>query len=216
MPFDGMPFDPALRYVVVARDPRDVFMSLWNHCSNYTDAALAELNDGAAALGGAFPPAPNDIRKFWAQWIGRGWFPWEREGWPFWSSMGQLQGWWDQRDRPNVTLVHYDDLLARPAEEIARLARRLDIACEPVMAARIAEVTRFAAMKRDARRLVGHNDQTFRGGADTFINKGVNGCWRAVLTPDDMALYAAKAEAIFRPDCRSWVEREDWKASGTA
>ena len=33
LPLDAVPFFPELRYLVVVRDPRDVFMSFWNHYS---------------------------------------------------------------------------------------------------------------------------------------------------------------------------------------
>src|SRR4051812_29075700 len=41
---DGIPFFPHLKYIVVARDARDVFMSLWNHYSNYTPEQYQQLN----------------------------------------------------------------------------------------------------------------------------------------------------------------------------
>ncbi|HKN38474.1 MAG TPA: sulfotransferase domain-containing protein, partial [Acidimicrobiia bacterium] len=31
LPVDALPFDERVRYVVVGRDSRDVFMSMWNH-----------------------------------------------------------------------------------------------------------------------------------------------------------------------------------------
>lgn len=31
LPLDGLPYYPNVKYLVVARDPRDVFMSLMNH-----------------------------------------------------------------------------------------------------------------------------------------------------------------------------------------
>ena len=36
LPFDALPYDPAVRYVYVGRDTRDVFMSAFNHYSAYT------------------------------------------------------------------------------------------------------------------------------------------------------------------------------------
>ena len=37
MYFDGLPIWPEDRYIHVGRDPRDVFMSLWNFYSNFGD-----------------------------------------------------------------------------------------------------------------------------------------------------------------------------------
>jgi aryl sulfotransferase len=37
LPLDGLPYDERLKYVYVARDARDVFMSLWNHYTTHTE-----------------------------------------------------------------------------------------------------------------------------------------------------------------------------------
>src|SRR3974390_2838872 len=36
---DCLPYFPNVKYLVVGRDTRDVFMSLWNHYASYTDLA---------------------------------------------------------------------------------------------------------------------------------------------------------------------------------
>ena len=44
LPLDGLPFFPQVKYMVIGRDTRDVFMSLWNHYSGYTDQFYQHLN----------------------------------------------------------------------------------------------------------------------------------------------------------------------------
>jgi aryl sulfotransferase len=82
LPLDGLPFYDQVKYIVVSRDPRDVFMSLWNHYSGYTDAAYDEINNRPGRVGPPQPFCPDDIREFWQLWITRGWFEWENEGYP--------------------------------------------------------------------------------------------------------------------------------------
>ena len=36
LPLDGLPYYPQIKYIVVSRDGRDVFMSMWNHYKSYT------------------------------------------------------------------------------------------------------------------------------------------------------------------------------------
>ena len=43
------------------------------------------------------------------------------------------------------------------------------------------------------------------GGAEIFINKGVNGRWRDTLTADDSAEYEARAISELGEDCASWL-----------
>jgi aryl sulfotransferase len=41
--------------------------------------------------------------------------------------------------------------------------------------------------------------------AEVFINKGVNGRWKDVLTTADSAEYEARAAAELGPDCARWL-----------
>jgi aryl sulfotransferase len=209
LPLDGMRWDDDVRYVVVGRDPRDIFMSLLNHYASYGEAAMAALND-AGNPGPALPLYGGDVHEFWSDWIGRGWFPWEKDGWPFWSAFHHLETWWSVRDRPNVLLVHFADLKADPDGEIARLAAFLGIDRTAEELARVKEVTTFSQMRTDflfdeaARG--GPAGSFFEGGMATFMFKGTNGRWREVLTADELAAYDARA-AQLDDAFRAWLEQ---------
>jgi aryl sulfotransferase len=82
LPLDALPYYPQVKYIVVGRDARDVFMSFWDHYSNFTDATYAGLNDPRGRIGPPMPPCPQDIHECWTNWINRGWFEWESEGYP--------------------------------------------------------------------------------------------------------------------------------------
>src|ERR1700709_2261630 len=73
---DGLPYFPEVKYIVVGRDARAVFMSLWNHYSNYTEEQYDNVNNTPNRVGDPFPRCPDDIRVFWKDWITRGWFGW--------------------------------------------------------------------------------------------------------------------------------------------
>ncbi len=51
LPFDAVPYDPAVRYVYVGRDTRDVFMSAFNHYRGYTELTYSLL-DAASGVAG--------------------------------------------------------------------------------------------------------------------------------------------------------------------
>jgi len=205
LPLDGLPIHPQVRYVVVARDARDVFMSLWNHWSSYTENVLARLEDGNP--GPAFPACHGDIHRAWREWITRGWFEWESEGWPFWSNLHHIQSYWEERRRDNLLLVHYADLLADPSGQIQRVADFLDVALTPQQLELAVRDSSFDRMKS---RMKEQADtplrEFFRGGVDAFVYKGTNGRWREVLGPEELALHAAAVDRVLTPDCAAWLE----------
>lgn len=208
LPLDGLPWRDDTSYVILGRDPRDIFMSLLNHYGAYKDIALAVLNDDGNP-GAPIPAYDGDVRTLWRRWIGEGWFEWEQDGWPFWSAFHHLETWWSVRDRPNVLLLHYGDMKADPTREIARLAAFLRIDLSPDQLAAVVEVSSFDRMRADLlereAKEGGPDGSFFEGGIATFIFKGTNGRWRDVLTEDDLVLYEQRA-ARLDPEFRTWLE----------
>lgn len=206
LPLDGLPYFPQVKYLVVGRDARDVFMSLWNHYSNLTEEAYQLINGRPDRVGDSLPRCPEDIREFWQGWMTRGWFQWESEGYPFWSNMWHVQSWWNYRHLPNILFVHYNDLLKDPEGEIRRIADYLDIEVSREELPAILRAVSFDSMKSNAERIVPTAKKIWEGGARTFINKGTNRRWMEVLTAEDLDLYRAAVARVLSPDCALWLE----------
>lgn len=208
LPLDGLPYHPQVKYVVVARDARDVFMSFWNHYRNYTDDVMARLNDRTGWSGDSLPdpPAEDAIQAVWRGWMTRGWFEWESEGWPFWSNLHHTQTYWPHRDLDNIELFHYSDMLIDLPGQVARLADYLDIELTNDELARVAESATFDQMKKAFAPMDDMLRNAFKGGSDAFIFKGTNGRWRDVLDAQDLALYEAAKKRVLTPDCAAWLE----------
>jgi aryl sulfotransferase len=202
---DGLRFFPEAKYIVVGRDTRDVFMSMYNHYAAFTDAAYAMFNDQDRP-GPELPRCPDSPSDLWPRWIGEGWFDWEPDGWPWWSHSHHLSTWWDVRDLPNVLLVHYGDLKTDTEAELRRIAAFCDIAVDDGAWPEIVASVGFDAMRAEAREDSPALGVVLEGGADRFFFKGTNGRWRDVLTEDELALYDQAAATILDPDLRHWLE----------
>ena len=63
----------------------------------------------------------------------------------------------------------------------------------------------FEYMKANAANVAPLGGAIFDGGGATFINKGVNGRWRDVLTAQDCAEYERRAVAELGPECAHWL-----------
>lgn len=206
LPLDGLPFYRRVKYVVVGRDPRDVFMSMWNHYASFTDAFLHQFNDAPGRVGPPLAPAPPDMHAFWRDWISRGWFAWEQEGYPFWGNLHHTNTWWQYRHLDNILLVHFNDLLTDLSGEIRRIARFLDIDCAEEHLAAVAGAVTFATMKQQATQLLPGAESVWRGGAQTFIFRGTNGRWRTVLSENEVAQYSETVARVLEPECATWLE----------
>jgi aryl sulfotransferase len=203
---DGLRYFPQAKYLVVGRDTRDVFMSLFNHYHGYTDLMYAMLNDPDRP-GPEMPRCPDTPHELWPRWIGEGWFEWEPDGWPMWSHHHHLTTWWEFRDVPNILFVHFGDLKADPEAEMRRIAAFCDIEVDERKWAALVASVGLDAMRNEAHASGAHDTMSFvfEGGADRFFYKGDSGRWRNVLTDDDLALYEAAA-AKLDPGLRRWLE----------
>ena len=204
---DGLPYYPQVKYIVVGRDARDVFMSFWNHYRNFTPGVYDFINGLPDRVGPPFPVCPEDIHEVWHDWITRGWFDWESEGYPCWGTMHNVQSWWDYRHLENILFVHYNDLKADLAKQVKRIATFLDIEVPEAALPGLLDTLSLEAMRDEAVRT---RPEWFRGwteGARTFFFKGTNGRWKDVLSADEVALYEEAAARELTPECRAWLEQ---------
>ncbi len=198
LPVDALVFSPRVTYLYIARDARDVVWSLYNHHTNANAAWYEALNDAPGRVGPPIEPPPADIRRYWRDWL-------ERDGHPFWPYWESLRSWWAIRHLPNVLFLHFADLKRDMEGEMRRIAAFLNI---PIAEARwpvIVEYCSFDWMKKHATQSVPLGGAFWDGGAETFIHKGVNGCWKDVLTAEDIAEYEARAERELGPECARWM-----------
>lgn len=206
LPLDGLRFFPQAKYIYVSRDGRDVALSLWNHHANYSAQAYAEANDTPGLVGDKFPEPPETFHDYWQTWCTRGWFEGEQDGYPFWSHLSNVQSWWPYRSLPNILFLHYADMKRDTPGAIARIAAFLDLPADADRIAAVADAVSMEAMRKDADNYVPDGGSSWKGGARTFLHKGINGRWRDILSAEELALYDAACDRVLSPDCRHWLE----------
>lgn len=208
LPFDGLPIYGLVKYVHVARDGRDAAMSFHNHTVGFRPAVVdmlsrAGLEDEQIAR--PYPEVLDDPAAFFRRWISQGAVDGHDDGLPNLSYFRFERTWWEARARPNVLLVHYNDLKADLDGEMRRLAAFLEIDVAPDLWPDLVEAAGFAAMQRDGDVLVAGLAPMFREGSRTFLHKGTNGRWRGVIRDADLALYEEKAGTMLPPACAAWL-----------
>jgi aryl sulfotransferase len=202
-PLDGLPLDPRATYVVVARHPLDVAVSLYHQGDNIDRGRLRQLT------GGPEPTAPATARPDLHTWL-RSWT--EQETTPT-EAMDSLVGVlhhvtdaWARRDQGNVLLVHYADLLADLGSEMRRLASGLGIEVDENGWELLVAAATFASM-RERSDLIAPNPLGILKDNAAFFRSGRSGAGRQVLSVEELARYDARVAASAPPDVVAWLHR---------
>ncbi len=205
LPLDALPIYDEVKYIHVARDGRDACMSFLNHFNSFTPEAWDQVDAvglGDETLGRAYMRPPKTAREFYLFWmaddfaeipvLSRSFFHIERS-------------FWSERRRPNLLLVHYNDLKADLSGEMKRIADFLGIRTPDDLWPQLVEAASFDAMKRNGGEILSGLERGFKDGHETFLHSGTNDRWRGVLTEADLALYEERIKAELSPGLSRWL-----------
>ncbi|WP_328650761.1 sulfotransferase domain-containing protein [Micromonospora sp. NBC_00330] len=199
-PLDGVPLDPRAHYVVVARHPLDMAVSLYHQSANLDRARIAELTGQPTPAG---PPRERPgVREWLLSWVDREVDPHaELDSLP--GVLMHLGDAWARRHEPNVELVHYDDLLADLGGEMRRLA---DLWKLPSPGPELVEAATFGRMRERADRLAPDTLGVLRD-RQAFFRRGGSGQGRDLLDEAGLARYQQRVAALAPPDLLTWLHR---------
>jgi aryl sulfotransferase len=202
-PLDGLPLDPRVQYVVVARHPLDAVVSLYHHVGNLDRDRLAQLTGMPASAGKLRPLPPPTV---WLRnWIERTPDPrQEPDSLP--GFLLHARDAWSRRTEPNVTLVHYHDLSTDLAGQMRTLAGRLDLAVPEPAWPELVAAAGFDAMQARAVQLVPDGLGVIKDPV-AFFRRGRSGAARELLDPADWARYAERVDAELEPELSAWLHR---------
>jgi len=191
-PADAIPWFPQAKYITVARDGRDAFMSFVNHAQRLK---IIDMLNAQAAQEGLRP-----LKKFDGDY--HGYFKiWLEEL----DYFDVVASYWARRNEPNLLFVHYNDMKADLGAEMRRVAAFLDIEIPESKWPAVIERCSFESMRN-----IGDGpdpmSMAFEGGTKGFIFKGTNGRWRGVLNEDDLAAYQRRVAETLSPDAARWIE----------
>ncbi len=198
-PLDGLPWDERVTYLSVGRDPRDVALSMDNHMANLDLGVLLTAreqvagNDDLAELFPDGPPIPAEtgIERFWA-WVGAD----DARGNGLRPTLHHLETFWTARDRPNVVLLHYDDLKADLDGQMRGLASRLGIEVPESLWPELVAAATFDRMRARADVTAPNTSGNLWQDNRRFFNKGTSGQWRDLLDSEGRRRYAEQVAQL--------------------
>ncbi len=202
-PLDGVPIDDRATYVVVARHPLDLAVSLYHHSDNIDRSRLRELT-GAPELRDSPPPRP-PLEQWLVQWVERETTPQEQmDSLP--GVLHHLSDAWARRQAANVVLVHYADLQGDLEGEMRSLGGRLGIEVPEKRWPVLVRAASFASMKERASALAPDQLGVLKDPA-AFFRAGLSGSGRALLPPEAETRYFGRMASV-PPELLAWLHRE--------
>ena len=158
--------------IYLVRDPRDVAVSYSNHMGSDTATIVRKMADPSARMSGYH----RHVTKQLGQYAGT------------WSS--HVESWLDHELFP-VVLVRYEDMLADPTAQLARIAHTMGREATPEQLEAAVAATTFDKLKSQESESgfneAGHPDRP-------FFRRGIAGAWRDELSPE----LAARIESDHR------------------
>jgi len=207
LPFDALPIYDEVKYIHTARGGLDACFSFHNHFVNFTPETVAAISNIEKADGGRGepqPPASEDPREFFHSWLAN---EDKRDGVPTADRFFDLERtYWQERKRSNLLMVHYNDLKADLSGEMKRIAAFLGIETPAALWPELVEAATFDKMKSDGAAVLPGIEMGVRGGHQTFLNKGINGRWKGILSEADVKAYRDRAAAELSPGLNKWLE----------
>ncbi len=202
-PLDGIPIVDSVTYIVVARNPLDMAVSLYHQGNNLNRERIRQL------MGHPQPSDPPKPRPPLHDWL-LGWIDNEASHLEEMDSvrgvMWHLSDAWRRRDRPNVILVHYDDLLRDLPGEMRRLAIRLNIEVPEAAWPGLVEAATFESMRSKADRLAPGTSGTLKD-PSAFFRRGASGAGLEVLTHREVAHYQDRIARLAPTELLNWLHR---------
>lgn len=192
LPFEALPYHETWRYIYLARDGRDVCLSLFDHCQRLKE------NRPFDADGKPFDYGSDDFSRFWDEWV--------ESGHPYWPLWDHVASWWRVRQLPNVLLLHFDALVGDKPNQIRRVAEFLGRPCTKEIVALVCEGSSLEHMKRLER--AGKLGAPGPKQQATFVHKGVNGRWRGRLSQAQVKRYLQLLGERFEPECIDWLRSD--------
>jgi aryl sulfotransferase len=204
-PLDGVPVDPRATYIVVARHPLDMAVSLYHQGDNLDRDRIRELTGQPEATRSQGPrPA---AREWLLSWIRDDPDPREElDSLP--GVCWHLSDAWSRRNRANVVLVHYDDLAAHLEDEMRRLAARLSIQVPEATWPQLVDNASFESMRSRAGRLLPGSRGTLKD-PRAFFRRGTSGSGRELLSAEEYAGYRARVAELAPPELLAWLHRDE-------
>ena len=154
-----VPYSPRAKYIIVIRDPKDVFVSSYHFF----------VKDGPFRSLGMSPAEFLEVFLSDHFFMGGSWAV-------------ATAAYWAQRDKPNVLICSFKEMRRDLAGSVQRIAGFLDVAASPDIVSKVTEQSSFAYMKTIDDKFSTGNFMSV-GTVAAMMRKGTEGGSSELITP---------------------------------
>ncbi|AJQ93358.1 sulfotransferase domain-containing protein [Gynuella sunshinyii] len=200
LPCDYLPYNHNAKYLYITRDGRDIAWSLYRHqcaISEHAQQAIDSQSTPAKKLRVIEAPTASVVDYF-SEWL-------EKDGYPFWPFWENIHSWWQQRNRTNLMLLHFDELTRDLSGQIQKIADFLEFPLSTAHHQLVLEHCQFDYMKNHAHRYVPETVSIWKDGGRAFFHRGESGGWKETLPPELSEKYQAMARIKLGEECSRWL-----------
>lgn len=200
LPLDALPYSTIAKYIYIARDGRDVALSLHNHHKNLRENVYDRMNNGYDMSVSKIEAPTDSFSAYFHEWI-------EKDGHPYWPYWDSIRSWWGCKNIQNIMLVNYFDLQKDLYGEIRRIADFLGVTIQDEVMPSVLTMCGFDYMRANGSRLAPFNGSLWINGHLSFFNSGKNGRWRDMLSSEQIQHYDELSASKLGIDCARWLNR---------
>jgi len=204
-PLDGLPLDHLATFIVVARHPLDMAVSLFHQSENLNRDRIAELTGAPRPAPAPQRTPPRSMHDSLINWINRDVAPADAlDSLP--GVLWHLSDAWERRHADNVLLLHYADLSADLEGSMRDLAARLGIDVPETRWPDLVAAATFEQMRAKAKEFAPDTTGVLLD-SNAFFRRGTSGAGRELLTDEEHAAYLDRAAELAPPDLLAWLHR---------
>jgi len=207
-PLDGLPAHDDVTYLVMGRDPRDVAVSMSHHRANLNAETIS------TKLGNRTPPASGAPLALTVDRVRADALAWFYADDPLPQALSSLKGmtWhleqaWHRGSKPNVVVLHYQEVATDLEGTMKALANRLGIAVNVKTWPDLVSAARFESMRAGAQTITPDEGIGLIEDPAQFFKVGKSGQWGDILTSNDLDHYASRVSALVDDDVSKWLHQ---------
>ena len=193
-PLDGIPYFSQCTYIVVCRDPRDMFFSMLNHRDNWVDKVVTD---------NIFPKGETPFRD----WLGDKLDHSDFDHQSLEGVVHFVRTYWLHRDVSNIHFFHYADMKDDLSSNIGLMAAALDIQVNDALLNDMTEAATFESMKQRATQFAPLSGSGLWEEESRFFATGKNAQWKGKLTNNDLQIFDKKARSLLTAEQFGWLVR---------